>query len=95
MGYRGMKIEGGGGGGFNPYRGRRNKKHQVVAIGIAVGIWVMSRSVAEFVLARVPAMAASRSAEWFKLAIVQTCLGFATMNLQTYKEGEDSPDLMI
>mmetsp|Transcript_12527 Transcript_12527/g.25651 ORF Transcript_12527/g.25651 Transcript_12527/m.25651 type:complete len:179 (+) Transcript_12527:860-1396(+) len=94
MGYRGMNIESGDGG-FNPYRGRRNKIHQVKAMGIAIMIWLAARGVAESVVSRVPAMAMSRSAEFFKLCIVQAALGFSTMWIQTYKDGEDTPDLMI
>ncbi len=94
MGYRGMNIESGDGG-YNPYRGRRNKIHQVKAMGIAIMIWVAARGVAESVVSRVPAMAMSRSAEFFKFCIVQAALGFSTMWIQTYKDGEDTKDLMI
>jgi hypothetical protein len=95
MGYRGMPAMEQTGMGYNPFRGKRNKKHQVQAMGIGVAVWVMAKSVAESVVRRFPAMAASRSAEWFKFAIVQVILGTLVMNVQTYKEGEESPDLMI
>lgn len=96
MGYRGMPGMGEGAeGGFNPYRGKRNKKHQLQAMAIAVFAWVMARSVAETVVSKVPAMAASRSAEWFRFAIVQVSLGTLVSFIQTYKEGEDNPELMI
>lgn len=97
MGYRGMPgIVGGEGGGYNPYRGKRNKKHQVQAMGIAIFGWVVAKMVAESVVSRVPAMAVSRSAEWFRFAIVQTTLGVLVSYIQTYKEGEsDMKELMI
>lgn len=101
MGYRGMPGivsggEGGGGGGYNPYRGKRNKKHQVEAMGIAIMGWVVAKMVAESVVSRVPAMAVSRSAEWFRFAIVQATLGVLVSYIQTYKEGEsDMKELMI
>lgn len=96
MGYRGMPGMGADAeGGFNPYRGKRNKKHQVQAMGIAIFAWVMARSLAETVVSKVPAMAASRSAEWFRFAIVQASLGTLVSYIQTYKEGEDNPELMI
>lgn len=97
MGYRGMPGMGADaeGGGFNPYRGKRNKKHQVQAVGIAIFAWVVARSVAETVVSKVPAMAASRSAEWFRFAIVQAALGTMVSYIQTYKEGENNPELMI
>ncbi len=96
MGYRGMPDMGKDSeGGYNPYRGKRNKKHQVQAMGIAIFGWVLARGVAESVVSRVPAMAASRSAEWFRFAIVQATLGTLVMYIQTYKEGENNPELMI
>ncbi|KAL3766032.1 hypothetical protein ACHAWU_002747 [Discostella pseudostelligera] len=95
MGYRGMPGMGEDADGFNPYRGKRNKKHQLQAMMIAVFGWVMARSVAETVVSKIPAMAASRSAEWFRFAIVQASLGTLVSYIQTYKEGEDNPELMI
>lgn len=95
MGYRGMPGMGEDADGFNPYRGKRNKKHQLQAMMIAVFCWVMARSVAETVVSKIPAMAASRSAEWFRFAIVQASLGTLVSYIQTYKEGEDNPELMI
>jgi hypothetical protein len=96
MGYRGMPGIVGGENGYNPYRGRRNKKHQVQAMGIAIFGWVVAKMVAESVVSRVPAMAVSRSAEWFRFAIVQTALGVLVSYIQTYKEGEsDMKELMI
>lgn len=94
MGYRGMPMPEGGGGGYNPFRSKRNKKHQVQAMGIALSAWILAKYVGERVISRVPAMAASRSAEWFKFAVVQALLGSLCMFIQTYK-GEDTPDLMI
>ena len=96
MGYRGMPGMGKDSeGGRNPYRGKRNKKHQVQAMGIAILGWTVARGVAESVVSRVPAMAASRSAEWFRFAIVQAMLGTLVMYIQTYKEGENQKELMI
>lgn len=96
MGYRGMPgMEDIGEGGYNPFRGKRNKKHQVQAMGIAIAAWVIAKSVAESVVMKVPAMAASRSAEWFKFAIVQATMGTLTSFIQTYKEGEDGPEMLI
>lgn len=95
MGYRGMPGNEDLGSGYNPFRGKRNKKHQVQAMGIAIAAWVLAKSLGETVVAKVPAMAASRSAEWFKFAIVQATLGSLTSFIQTYKEGEDGPELMI
>jgi len=95
MGYRGMPGMEETGNGYNPFRGKRNKKHQVQAMGIAIFAWVIAKALAEKVVTTVPAMAASRSAEWFKFAIVQATMGSLVLFIQTYKEGEDSPDLMI
>ncbi|KAL7449361.1 hypothetical protein ACHAWC_001429 [Mediolabrus comicus] len=95
MGYRGMPGNEERGNGYNPFRGKRNKKHQVQAMGIGIFCWLVARSIAEWAVTSVPAMAASRSAEWFKFAIVQAALGGAVSYVQTYKEGEDSPELMI
>jgi len=95
MGYRGMPAPEGGGGGYNPFRGRRNKKHQVQAMGIAIFAWVVVRGLAESIVAKVPAMATSRSAEWFRFAIVQATLGTLVSYIQTYKEGEEGKELMI
>ena len=96
MGYRGMPGMGKDSeGGRNPYRGKRNKKHQVQAMGIAILGWTVARGVAESVGSRVTAMAASRSAEWFRFAIVQAMLGTLVMYVQTYKEGENQKELMI
>ena len=95
MGYRGMPGNEERGNGYNPFRGKRNKKHQVQAMGIGIFCWLVARSIAEWAVTSVPAMATSRSAEWFKFAIVQAALGGAVSYIQTYKEGEDSPELMI
>lgn len=95
MGYRGMPGMEDVGSGYNPFRGKRNKKHQVQAMGIAIAAWVLAKAVAETVVGKVPAMAASRSAVWFKFAIVQATLGTLVSFIQTYKEGEDNPELMI
>lgn len=95
MGYRGMPGNEERGQGYNPFRGKRNKKHQIQAMGIAIFAWIMARTLAENVVARVPAMAVSRSAEWFRFAIVQGALGTLCSYVQTYKEGEDSPELMF
>eukprot|EP00985_Skeletonema_marinoi_P021420 scaffold13133_cov216-Skeletonema_marinoi.AAC.9 len=95
MGYRGMPAMGERGQGFNPFRGKRNKKHQVQAMGIGILCWLIARSVAEWAVSSVPAMAASRSAEWFKFAIVQATLGGAVSYVQTYKEGEEGGELMF
>lgn len=95
MGYRGMPVPEDAGQGYNPFRGRRNKKHQVQAMGIAIFAWILAKYVGEKVILKVPAMAASRSAEWFKFAIVQGLLGSLCAFIQTYKEGEDSPEMMF
>ena len=95
MGYRGMPMPEGGEGGRNPFRGKRNKKHQVQAMGIAIAAWVVMRGLAESIVAKVPAMATSRSAMWFQFAIVQATLGTLVSFIQTYKEGEEGADLMI
>lgn len=95
MGYRGMPDMENTGGGYNPFRGKRNKKHNVQAMGIAIMVWVLARMVSEAVVEKVPAMAASRSAMWFKFAITQAMLGTAVSFIQTYKEGEEGADLMI
>lgn len=94
MGYRGMPVEKGEGG-FNPYRGRRNKKHQVKAMGIGLAAWVFAKGLAKEVVAKVPALATSNNAEWFRFAIVQGLLGMLVAYVQTYKEGEEGKDLMI
>jgi hypothetical protein len=95
MGYRGMPGMENREAGYNPFRGKRNKKHQVQAMGIAIMLWVVAKGMAESVVMKFPALAASRSCEWFKFAIVQGALGLATAFIQTYKEGEDSGELMI
>ncbi len=64
-------------------------------MGIAILGWVLARLVVESVVSRVPTMAASRSAEWFRFAIVQATLGTLVTYVQTYKEGENNPELMI
>lgn len=95
MGYRGMPAMGDVGGGFNPFRGKRNKSHQVKAMGIAIFSWILMKGFAEKIVMKFPAMAASRSAEWFKFAMVQATMGVLTSYIQTYKEGEEGGDLMI
>lgn len=96
MGYRGMPVpEGGGGGGYNPFRGKRNKSHQVKAMGIAIFAWVFIKGLAESIVMKVPALAISRSCEWYKFALVQATLGLLVSYIQTYKEGEDNKELMI
>jgi hypothetical protein len=94
MGYRGMPGMVNREPGSNPFRGRRNKAHQVQAMGVALAIWVVAKAVAEGVVMRVPAMVASRSCEWFKFAIVQGVLCLSCLFVQTYK-GEGGKDLMI
>lgn len=89
MGYRGMPVPEGAGGGYNPFRGKRNKKHQVQAMGIAIFFWVIAKSIAQSVVLKFPAMAASRSAEWFKFAFVQAMMGTLSAFVQTYKEGDE------
>lgn len=95
IGFRGMPVPEGGEGGFNPYRGKRNKKHNLQAIAIAIPAWVLARSVSHWAVAHVPFMAASKSADWFRFAIVQGLLCTLVMYTQTYKEGEEGGDLMI
>jgi len=95
IGYRGMPAPEGGGGGYNPFRGKRNKKHQIVAMFISVWSWVVAKGVAEKVVRGVPALAASKSAEWFKFAITQAAMAGLVLYTQTYKEGEEGKDLMI
>lgn len=94
MGYRGMPGMEDREAGYNPFRGKRNKVHQVQAMGIAIFAWVLARGFAESFVMRIPAMAASRSCEWFKFAIVQGTLGLCTSYIQTYK-GEGGKELMI
>ena len=95
MGYRGMPVPEGGEGGYNPFRGKRNKSHQVKAMGIALFAWVFVKGLAESIVMKVPALATSRSCEWYKFALVQATLGVLVSYIQTYKEGEDSKELMI
>eukprot|EP00984_Skeletonema_dohrnii_P007104 scaffold2557_cov101-Skeletonema_dohrnii-CCMP3373.AAC.5 len=64
-------------------------------MGIGIFCWLIARSLAEWAVSSVPAMAASRSAEWFKFAIVQATLGGAVSYVQTYKEGEEGGELMF
>ena len=94
MGYRGMPGMENKEPGYNPFRGRRNKAHQVQAMGVSIAIWVVAKWLAESVVMKVPAMVASRSCEWFKFAIVQGLLLLSCLNIQTYK-GEGGKDLMI
>jgi hypothetical protein len=94
MGYRGMPGMEDREPGSNPFRGRRNKAHQVQAMGVALAIWVVAKAVAEGVVMRVPVMVASRSCEWFKFAIVQGVLCLSCLFVQTY-QGEGGRDLMI
>lgn len=95
MGYRGMPGMNDVGEGFNPFRGKRNKAHQVKAMGIALFVWILTKSMAEKVVMKVPAMALSRSAPWFKFAIVQSVMAAMVLYTQTYKEDEAGKDLMI
>eukprot|EP00578_Thalassiosira_sp_NH16_P025320 CAMPEP_0181093648 /NCGR_PEP_ID=MMETSP1071-20121207/9562_1 /TAXON_ID=35127 /ORGANISM="Thalassiosira sp., Strain NH16" /LENGTH=331 /DNA_ID=CAMNT_0023175905 /DNA_START=160 /DNA_END=1155 /DNA_ORIENTATION=- len=95
MGFRGMPDQENLGQGYNPFRGKRNKKHNVQAMGISMMVWVVARGVAETVVEKFPAMAASRSSMWFKFAITQAMLGTTVAFIQTYKEGEEGADLMI
>lgn len=96
MGYRGMPVpEGGGGGGYNPFRGKRNKAHQIKAMGIALFAWVAVKMLADNVVMKIPALAASRSCEWYKFAMVQATMGTLTSYIQTFKEGEEGKELMI
>mmetsp|Transcript_1768 Transcript_1768/g.3795 ORF Transcript_1768/g.3795 Transcript_1768/m.3795 type:complete len:332 (-) Transcript_1768:190-1185(-) len=95
MGYRGMKGMEDVGSGYNPFRGKRNKSHQVKAMGIAILGWIVARSLAEMVVSKVPAMAASRSAVWYKFAFTQATLGLLVSYIQTYKEDEEGKELMI
>ena len=96
MGYRGMPVpEGGGGGGYNPFRGKRNKAHQIKAMGIALFAWVAMKMLADNVVMKIPALAASRSCEWYKFAMVQATMGTLTSYIQTFKEGEEGKELMI
>jgi len=97
MGYRGMPDMGGGAGGngYNPFRGKRNKKHNVQAIAISLSSWVLAKSLSNSIVMSLPALAASRTAEWYKFAIVQLIMGTLCMYVQTYKEGEKGKDLMF
>lgn len=95
MGYRGMPGMEETGQGFNPFRGKRNKAHQIQAMGIAVFAWIWAKWLGEVVVNRVPAMAASRSAMWFKFAIVQATMGVLTTYIQTYNEDNVGKDLMM
>ena len=95
MGYRGMPGMENKEAGYNPFRGKRNKKHQVQAMGIAIAAWIFAKAIAENVVMKIPALAASRSAEWFKFAVVQATMGAMVSYIQTYKEDGDNKDLMI
>lgn len=95
MGYRGMPGMEDLGSGYNPFRGKRNKSHQVKAMGIAIFGWIVARSLAETVVSKVPALALSRSAVWYKFAVTQVTLGLLVSYIQTYKEGEEGKELMI
>lgn len=94
MGYRGMPGMEKKEPGYNPFRGRRNKAHQVQAMGVSIAIWVVAKWLAESIVMKIPALVASRSCEWFKFAIVQGLLLLSCLNIQTYK-GEGGKDLMI
>jgi hypothetical protein len=96
MGYRGMPGMDAADreAGYNPFRGKRNKIHQVRAMGIAIAVWVMAKAFAETFVMKWPVLVASRSCEWFKFAIVQGVLGLSTAYIQTYT-GEEGGDLMI
>jgi len=95
MGYRGMPGMADVGSGYNPFRGKRNKSHQVKAMGIALVGWIFARSLAESIVGKVPALAASRSALWYKFAGTQLMMGSLVSYIQTYKEGEEGKELMI
>ncbi|EJK66174.1 hypothetical protein THAOC_12922 [Thalassiosira oceanica] len=95
MGYRGMPGMEDVGSGYNPFRGKRNKKHQVQAIMISLFLWTVGRGLAYTFVSRIPAMATSRSEQWFRFALVQGMLGTACSFLQTYKGDEGNPELMI
>lgn len=96
MGYRGMPLpDGGGGAGYNPFRGRRNKKHNLQAMAISVVVWSVLKGVSAKAVNNFPALVASRSCDWFKLVIVQAGLMTVVMYTQTYKEGEEGKDLMV
>lgn len=94
MGYRGMPGMENKEPGYNPFRGKRNKAHQVQAMGVAVAVWVVAKMVAESVVMKIPALVASRSCEWFKFAIVQGVLCLSCLYVKTYK-GEGGKELMI
>lgn len=94
MGYRGMPGMENKEPGYNPFRGKRNKAHQVQAMGVGLAIWVVAKMLAESFVMRVPALVASRSCEWFKFAIVQGILCLSCLYVQTY-QGEGGKDLMI
>ena len=93
-GYRGMPGMENKEPGYNPFRGKRNKAHQVQAMGVGLAIWVVAKMFAESFVMRIPALVASRSCEWFKFAIVQGIMCLSCLNVQTYK-GEDGKELMI
>lgn len=99
MGYRGMGIEdmggGGGGGRYNPFRGRRNKAHQLQAIALSLTVWILSKYLAQWAVDGVEVLKMSRSAEWFKFAIVQSIMGTMTAYIQTFKEDNQGKDLMV
>ena len=95
IGYRGMPGMEKTGNGYNPFRGKRNKKHQLVAMGIAIFSWTIAKSVANNVVMKIPMMAASSSSEWFKFAITQAAMAGVVLYTQTYKEGEEGKDLMV
>jgi hypothetical protein len=89
MGYRGMPGMGEREPGYNPFRGKMMKMHQVQAMGIGMMAWVFARGIAEFIVTSSPAMMASRSCEWFKLAIVNGILMLQVLYVQTYQEEVD------
>ena len=91
MGYRGMPGMEEKEPGYNPFRGKRNKAHQVQAMGIAIAAWVFAKAFAESFVMKIPALVASRSCEWFKFAIVQGLLMLSCLYVQTYK-GEGGAD---
>ena len=94
MGYRGMPGMEKKEPGYNPFRGKRNKAHQVQAMGVAIAFWILAKAFAESFVMRIPALVASRSCEWFKFAIVQGMMMISCLYVQTYK-GEGGKTLMI
>lgn len=92
IGFRGMPQPEGGPN-YNPWRGKRNKKSQVQAMGLALPIWVMARGIAFDLITptRFPNMTA-RTVDICRFMIVQAGMFTACSFIQTYKGEENNPE---